>query len=111
MALSIKNYPDPRDPANPLPTGYAWLSFLALDLRAGSGRLAFDVHPSESAWQGQPVGQVAISLGQGVGASHFPSLDELMGDPEFAAAYQVIGSKLYGAALSTLPAFEGATPA
>lgn len=111
MALTIADYPDPRDPANPLPTAYAWLSFLSLDLQSSSGRILFDVHPSEAAWQGQPVGQVSVSLGQGVDGAHFPSLDELMADAEFAEAYSVLGTKLYGAALASVPTFAGATPA
>lgn len=111
MALTIVNFPDPRDPAHPLPTAYAWLSYLALDLRAKTGRILFDVHASESSWQGQPVGQVGVSLGQGVGLDHFPTLDELMADPEFASAYATIGAKLYAASLASVPSFAGATSA
>ena len=41
----------------------------------------------------------------------FPTLEALMGDPEFAAAYAVIGGKLYQALAATHPALAGATPA
>ena len=41
----------------------------------------------------------------------FPTLAELMGDPEFASAYNTIGAKLYEAAAGRIPAFAGAARA
>ena len=118
MALSTPTFPNPYS-STPLTNAYAWLAFLALDLSAGQGRVAFNVHPSEADWSKPPMGQLSITLGQdlnppAVGGpppppAVFPTLAELMADPEFAAAYDVIGRKLYEHAAAKVPAFAGST--
>lgn len=114
MALSIPVFPNPFDQANPVQDAYAWIAGLALDLFAGTGRVVLNVHPNAQAWGSQPLMQMSISLGDiiipavegnpnadppisPVAAVFFPTLGELMQDPEFASAYAVIGGKLYGA--------------
>lgn len=112
MALIIPNFPNPHDPGHPIANAYAWLAGLALDLAHDQGSIVFNIHPNEESWQAQPIGQVTIALGQKVfvtGTTLFPSLSELMADPEFQEAYEVIGRKLYGAALGS-PQFAGAIP-
>ncbi len=112
MALSVPEYPNPFDPANPLENAYAYLAGLGLDISNGSGRMTLNVHPNEAAWQGVPVGQVSITLGEVLVAGDepvtFPTLTELMEDEAFASAYATIGAILYGHALNH-PAFDGAT--
>lgn len=116
MALIIPSYPNPHDPANPLVDAYAWMASLILDLASGQGQIVLNIHPSEATWQSPPVAQLGIALGQVLGpgpegepAVAFPSLDELMADAEFAAAYATIGARLYAAAVATHPALAGAT--
>lgn len=103
MALSIPSIVNPYDSANPIAPAYAWLSSLGLDLAHGAGQLVLSVHPREDAWMSQPIARIPVTLGQ-----DFPTLPELMADPEFAAAYAVIGGKLY-AALLDHPQFAGST--
>lgn len=96
MALTIPSYPDPRDPDHPLTNAYAWIAALQLDLRGGGGAVVLSIHPRESAWRGQPAGVLRVGLGEHLTpGGRFPTLDELMADPEFAGAYAVIGRKLY----------------
>jgi hypothetical protein len=112
MALSIPHFPNPFDPANPLANAYAWTSALALDLAAGTGRLCLNVHPRPEAWESPPVAQIVVTLGESfppVTEARMPSLAELMADPEFAAAYEVIGSKLYAAVAAHHPALAGSS--
>lgn len=117
MALNLPTLATPY--GIELTNAYAWLSGLALDLSANTGRCVLNVNPDEAAWQSTPVVQVAVSLGQvltpgdptaspPVEPTLFPTLSELMSDPEFAQAYSVIGAKLY-AALLAHPALAGAT--
>jgi hypothetical protein len=115
MALLIPSFPDPRDKANPLVDVYAWISGLSLDLFSNQGQVVFNVNPNAASWQDRPVDQFGIALGQVLGPgpeggppATFPTLAEFMADPEFAAAFAVIGAKLYAAALATHPAFAGA---
>ena len=118
MALNIPEYNNPYDPANPVQNAYAWMSFLAVDLLSNSGRFQLNVNPSESAWTAQPLGTHSVALGQvytpanpgatpPVAEVRMKRLDELMADPEFAAAFNTIGSKLYTEALSVVPALSG----
>lgn len=107
MALNIPQIADPRDPANPLRDAYGWLASLTLDMVAGSGRIAIRVHPNEAAWQADPVGSLSLALGQR-GA---PTLADLMADADFAAAFNTLGSKLYGLAVAHVPELAGATQA
>lgn len=107
MALQISSFENPFDPANPLANVYAWTASLGLDIFAGTGRVTLNVNPNPEAWQAPPIGQIPISLGEVVERAVFEdgievspevrvkTLAELMADPEFAQAYQVIGSKLY----------------
>jgi hypothetical protein len=115
MALILPSYPNPHDPDNPLVNAYAWLAELRLDLFTGQGQIVFNIHPNAAAWQSKPVDQLGIALGQVLGpgpeggpAATFPTLAELMADPEFAAAYATIGAKLYAIA-DLHPALAGAT--
>jgi hypothetical protein len=105
MARQIPSFPDPRDKLNPLVDAYAWLSALSLDLASGQGQLVLNIHPHEAAWQDAPAAQLGMALGQVLGPGPeggppvtFPTLAELMADPDFAAAFAVIGAKLYAAA-------------
>ena len=105
---------------------YAWLSFIALDLFAGSGRVVFNINPTADDWDKPPVAQVSVSLGQmltpatpgdpnatppvpATEAVTFDTLQDLMSDPEFAQAYATVGAKLYARAAAKVPAFAGAT--
>ncbi len=120
MALSIPTFENPYDPSTPFQNAYAWTANLALDVFHGLGRITLNVNPNENAWQGSPIGQVSINLGevlvpasqdeQGdpVPEVRIKTLLELMTDPEFAQAYAVIGSKLYAEAIKH-PKFAGAT--
>lgn len=119
MALQIPSFPNPFDNDNPLENAYAWLAGIGLDIRANQGLATFNVHPTESAWESAPVAQVQIALGETlvfadptadppVEVIKFPTLDELMADPEFAAAYNLIGSKLYAHAIHH-KRFQGST--
>ena len=127
MALNVPEFPDPRDPANPLKNAYAWLAWWALDLSNDTGRLVLNIHPNEAAWTAAPVAQLGISLGQVLVPAkpgdptadppvpatpevRFPTLEALMADPEFVAAYNTVGAKLYAASLNH-PKLAGATPA
>jgi hypothetical protein len=120
MALNIPTYANPFDPANPLTNVYGWTAFLALDAFADQGRLQLSINPNEAAWKAQPLATLSVSLGQvftpantnatpPVAAVAFPTLDELMADAEFAAAYEVIGQKLYAALVANHPALTDAT--
>ncbi len=125
MALGIPSYPSPFS-STPITGAYAWLSFIALDLFSGQGRVVFNVNFAETDWSKPPVDQVSVSLGQTLKAATpgdanaeppvaetpavaFPSLAELMADPEFAAAYNVIGTKIYQQAAAKVQAFSGAS--
>lgn len=118
MAVQLETYNNPYDPANPIQDAYAWLSFLAIDLRSDNGRIELTVNPNEAAWQATPLGTISVALGQvytpadpsadpPVVEVRMPRLDELMSDPDFAQAYNTIGTKLYGAALAVVPALSG----
>lgn len=122
MALLIPKFPNPFDPANPLVNAYGWLAGLSLDLAAGSGRVTIHVNPNSEAWQSPPITTIGVGLGDlmtpaATAASpptpevRFPSMADLMADPAFAAAYNVIGTKLYTALMTTHPALAGAQPA
>lgn len=111
MAINISEYTNPFDPNTPLTNVYGWLSFIALDIASGSGRMTINLHPNEAAWQGQPLDQINIDLGQLLKpadpAANPPTeaifaykLEELMAIPEFAAAYNAIGQILYQMALN-----------
>jgi hypothetical protein len=125
MALNIPSFPNPFDASHPLANAYAWISFLALDANAGTGRLVLNVHPNvDAASTSKPVCQLPITLGEvlvkstsafdgstpAVESFTFPSLVTLMSDPEFASAYQTIQAKLE-AALIQVPALAGSTHA
>lgn len=89
-----------------LDAAYCWISHLILDLRSLRGRVVLDVHPTAANWQLIPVEQIEVFTGQQI-----PSLAALMADAEFAAAYNVIGTKLYTAIAAHHPEFAGATEA
>lgn len=118
MALSIPTFPNPYS-STPLANAYAWLAFIALDLSTGQGRVAFNVHPSAEDWSKPPLGQLSITLGQDLNPpaaggpppppAVFPTLAELMTDPEFAEAYRVIGAKIYQHAAAKVPVFAGSS--
>lgn len=103
MSLRLPSYPDSHY-AEPLTDAYAWVSMVAIDFGANSGRIAVNIHPnSQSAAAGKvPLDQLGMAMGR-----DFPSLAELMGDAEFASAFGVIRTKLYDR-LKALPAFQGA---
>lgn len=121
MALRIPQFENPFDPSNPFADAYAWTAGLGLDLFAGQGRVTANVNPNENAWQSPPIDQVSISLGDELSPAVYDqdgnvvtpavkvkTLAELMADPEFAQAYQVLGGKLYQE-LAKHPKFSGAT--
>lgn len=103
MSLRLPSYPDSHY-ANPLADVYAWVAMISIDFGTGSGRVMVNVHPdAASAAAGKfPLDQVGVTMGRG-----FPSLAEMMADPQFAAAFGVIRTKLYDH-LKALPAFQGA---
>jgi len=125
MALGILSYPNPCS-STPMTNAYGWLSFIALDLFQGTGRVVFNINPTADDWDKPPVAQVSVSLGQtltpatpgdpnatppvpATEAVTFDTLQELMADPEFAAAYRVIGAKIYQQAAAKVPAFAGSS--
>jgi hypothetical protein len=115
MARQISSFPSPFDPATPLVDAYAWISGLNLDLFSGQGQFVLNINPNAAAWQSPPVAQMARATARQLGpgpeggpAKTSPTLAELMADPEFAAAYAVIGAKLYAIA-DLHPALAGAT--
>jgi len=111
MAMNIPSFPIPYS-STPIGNAYAWLSFFSIDLFAGRGRVVYNVNPTSGDWDKSPVGQISVSLGQEIdGGEHYPTLAELMADPEFAAAYNVIGAKLYQHAAERLPVFAGSSQA
>jgi hypothetical protein len=110
MAINIPEFPNPFDPNTPLTNVYAWLSFISLEISSGSGKLTLNLHPNEAAWQGQPLAQIDIALGEPlkdgdpnaeppIAPINFPTLLELMTIPEFVSAYNTIGGILYQKAL------------
>ena len=84
-------------------SAYGWISFIALDTRQGEGRLVLNIHPTADDWRCVPAEQVSIALG-----SPIPTLAQFMADPDFAAAFQVIATKLYGAIVEHHPDFREA---
>jgi hypothetical protein len=108
MARQIPSFPNPHDPANPLVDAYGWISGLNLDLFSNQGQFVLNINPNAAAWQSPPVAQIGIALGQVLASgTTSPTLAELMADPEFAAAFTVIGAKLYAIA-DLHPALAGA---
>jgi hypothetical protein len=114
MARKIPSFPNPHDANNPYRDAYAWLAGLSLTLSTKQGQITFNVHPNESAWQDKPVDRIEIALGQvlGPGAgweppATFPTFDEFMARPAFAAACATILADLYAAAVATHPLLAG----
>ena len=81
-----------------------------------------NLHPHEEAWTAPPLAQVGISLGENLvpadttvdppkPAVVFPTLGEFMADPEFAAAYNPLGSKIYTKLIELVPILKGSQPA
>jgi hypothetical protein len=117
MAFVVPSFPDPHDPETPLANAYVWRSKVTLDVATGQGEMVMNVHPREATWQSSPVDKIVIRLGEvlapGDGWSppvSFPTIDEFMADPEFAAAYATIGAKLDAAAVARHPLLAGAVP-
>jgi hypothetical protein len=119
MAIEIPTFPNPFDPNTPLTNIYAWMSFIAFDVRLDVGRLVLNIHPNESAWESQPLEQISIALGEllqpgdpnaepPVPPKTFPTMAELMQIPEFASAYLTIGGILYQKSLDH-PKLAGST--
>lgn len=121
MALNIPAFDNPFDPANPFVNAYGWNSFVSLDLFSGTGRVVVNVNPSPAAWQNPPIGQRSIALGEKVADATYDAegnqltpevriktLAELMANPTFAAAFNVIGSELYSE-VQKHPDFAGST--
>lgn len=108
MALNIPTFPNPFDPSNPLQNAYGWNSFVSLDLFSGTGRVVVNINPTPEAWQNQPICQRSIALGEKVADATYDdagnqltpevrikTLAEMMANPTFAQAFNVIGSELY----------------
>jgi hypothetical protein len=118
MALQVPSFPNPHDKANPLVNVYAWIAEFHLDIFGDKGHVVFNVNPNEAAWQDRPTDQIRIDLGQVLAPGPpfsppvaYPTKDEFMADPEYAAAYAVIGAKHYAAAAERHPLLAGAVPA
>lgn len=120
MALIVPSFDNPYDPAHPLTDAYAWIAGLFLDLHSGNGRVVLNINPSEAAWNAIPVAQVSVSMGEAVVAGDanadppvspvvFPTLPELMSNPEFAQAFNTIGYVLYTLVAERCPVLSGAT--
>lgn len=107
MALNVPSIADPRDPAHPVQNAYAWLSFLSVNMASNSGAIVLTVNPNADAWQARPIATLDLALGQ----KGVPTLDALMAEPAFAAAFNTIGQRLYALAAEHHPDLEGATPA
>lgn len=110
MPIQLPTYPNPYS-ALPLTNAIAWINFLSLDFSAAEphGRLevSINVDAAAAAAYKQPINKLGFVLGRDFGANHHvPSFAELMADPEFAAAFSVVRSKLYDMLL-TLPQFDG----
>lgn len=109
MALAPHNYPDPTDPNNPRETAYAWASNVLFDMAGMSGSVTLNVNPNEAAWMGRPLDQITVYFGADLGGqTPMPTLTELMSDPEFAAAFNVVGLKIYAAIKTAHPLFATA---
>jgi hypothetical protein len=115
MALQIPSFPNPHDKANPLVDVYAWISGFNLDVFGDKGYVVFNVNPNEVAWQDRPIDQIKIEFGQVLAPGPpfsppvaYPTKDEFLADPEYAAAYAVIAAKHEAAAVATHPLLAGA---
>ena len=119
MAIAVPEFTSPFDPANPVKDAYLWIASLALDNAAGTGRLTLNIHPNAAAHTAQPLAQINVTLGQvfqmgnqmaepPVPEIAFPTLAQLMNDPEVANAYAMLGAKLYAALVAIVPALNGA---
>jgi hypothetical protein len=102
MSLILPDYPDPQGaPGDVIPRAYAWIEHLQLGFSDGSGRIVLWIHRSPEAaatWTDPeqpntpPADQEEFHPGDGV----IPTLPDLLADPEFAAAFDVIRTQLYG---------------
>lgn len=109
-ALRLPTYPNPHDRNSPLENAYAYFGELTVNFRNDTSQAVLHVHPNEAAWQDQPVGYLGMQGGDmWEGGAYFPRISEFMQDPEFAAAFTVIATKIYAKALLN-PALAGATP-
>lgn len=103
MSLQLPSFTPPYS-ATPIQNAYAWIANLLIDFRAMSGSLmmSIDASASDAAAGYPPIQGIAITLGQtlvpvngNTPAVTFPTLQELLADPEFAQAFGVIRTKLY----------------
>lgn len=110
MPIQLPNYPNPFS-SLPLTDAIAWINFLSLDFSSPEpqGRIEVSINvdaASASAYK-QPIAKLGYVLGYQLDATHHvPSFQQLFADPEFAAAFGTVRSKLYDMLL-TLPQFDG----
>lgn len=116
MHINIPSFPDPSRTI-PITNAYGWIAFEALDGNTGTGRITLNIHPDADSANAflTPATRLDVSLGEllnpaspGEPAMKFPSLMELMANPDFAQAYGIILYILYTALLNH-PKLEGST--
>jgi hypothetical protein len=98
-ALQLPSYPNPHDRNTPMANAYAYIGALTISFRDNTSTVVLHVHPNAAAWRDTPLGYIPIQGGEGLANNtHFPTLSEFMGDPEFAQAFGVIAAKIYAQA-------------
>lgn len=133
MPYALPSFPNKASKANPYQPAYAWAPGVYLDRSpGGSARVVFNVHPTESDWQDDPIGQVEMRLGSvarpAVQADpnadppveaqpeiRYRTLEEMLADQTpiantgltFMQAFTAMGLGLYVEGLKN-PAFDGA---
>src|SRR4051812_37856619 len=103
MALNIPEFPSPYMAA-PFQNAYGWITSISLDFASQSGRLTVSVHASSADAGASPIGTVVLQLGQIVqadpsGQVAISTLSELMENPDFVSAFNVLRTILYNEAI------------
>jgi hypothetical protein len=124
MAIQISSYPSPYS-ATPLINAYGWITGLSLNLAEGIGSVTLAVNPSQADDGKPPIASITVRLGQVLVAGDpgdpnatppvaptpavtFPTLEQMLADPTFLAAWVTIATALYTGLLAD-PQLAGST--
>lgn len=102
MHVTIPNFVDPTDRSAPPITAIGKIDYVGVGVQDGSGRLSILVFKSLDSYNSTPRSDpltkepVVYTAGDGVIPPLYPSegVPGLVSDPEFAAAWALVGKKL-----------------